>query len=587
MNFANVVPIRRMPAHRPWLTYSVPDTFDISPGSLVSMPLRGKPHLGIVWSIHQFQPAIQTQALNAVYLSSPIMSAWQLRACEIVADRSSTSLGDIVWKLIPKISNRNLIKISSHELINRPDISQAHGSVLWYRDRREVFTKIQEIIGSQLKCPVCIITPTVNDAEEISSLVEAMGRLVVHVHSHMPPSIYAEWYERIRSGQPIVAVGNISAVLLPYTQTPIIILDQEEHHAHKQTSQSPYYDSREVLRSLNLPLHITTPAPSLTLFQQQSLIIPHPPAHRILVSLHGPKPSPLFSEQSLDILDAVQSQNRTLVCITPRRGYASITTCRSCGTNLTCPTCARNITIFRGPADEARCRSCQTSIALSFHCQKCGSSDWSFHGYGIEQTVSALQKLRPNLTIAPLVRPDVPVDIAVDTYQAYLMLRKIKRLGAIVVTSGDSLLTAPDFSIAERAWQFLARMQTEAPAIPVVVQTFEPESLFWQRWLHGDDQTWYQDELQQRERFNVPPFAQQWIISFRGNIQLVKQKEAELRTMYPRQLTIQPLPLRASTIATHRLLLTFIDVQLVHSIPWMILFPLPWHIDKHPTSWLD
>lgn len=586
MTFVDVVPVRRMPADRPWLTYAVPEDLTIAVGFLVTIPLRGRPVLGVVWNIHSQEPSMKTQNVSVVHFSSPLISAWQRRVCEVMARTGSTSLGDVLFRIVPKLTARNLQKKLPGKLVEKKTQTTRDIDVHWYRSRTEALSLIEKKLREASES-IVIVTPTNDDAEELVRLSEQQGRTAAHIHSQLAPTIYAEWYNRVRNGEALVIVGGVSALSMPFTQTPQIILDQEEHHAHKQSSQSPYYDHRVIVDQLNTVVTKTTPAPGLATWQQKELTPPPFAAKRKVVSLHGPKVGPLLSQAVMDVIDECNENNKKVLCVSPRRGYASTTACRSCGTALTCPTCNRTASVFRGLADEARCHSCQTSIPLRTTCQKCGSSEWAFQGYGIEQTASVLQRLRPEITVTPMADQTIEFDVAVDTYQAYRTVRHIKNIGAVILISGDSLLSSPDYSVAERAWQYLARLQAEAPTIPLYVQTFEPESLFWQRWLYGDDQAWYTDELAQRQRLHVPPFQTQWIASWRGEKTEVTKKITELNTTYSQSIAVRSLPEQKKSAAKHRLLLQFKQPESASSFPWTKLFPLPWHLDQYPTSWLD
>lgn len=591
MMFAQVVPIRRMPADRPWLTYLIPDGLEVVVGSLVSIPLRNSRIIGVVWEITDRQPAkMKIQSIRSVLFLRPIITAWQKRVIEILADTGSTSLGDVLWRVIPKLSAgrlTKLLKIQSHVNSNIERSRTGDGSFFWYRRRVDALDNLALQIDKSRHNYLAIVTPTTDDALEIVKLSEKLGRIAVHLNSKLSPTEYLSWYVRVLNNEPLVLVGNVFILALPFFQPPALFFDQEEHHAHKQTAQSPYYDTRSVFSILTAPVNITTPAPSIQRYRLQRPTIPPAPVQRSIISLHGPTQGPLVSEELLTSIDDAQQKGQRVICISPRRGFASYTACRACGSPLICPKCGRAATLFRGLADEARCQSCQTTLPLSATCKKCGSSQWSFHGLGVEQTTNALRHLRPLLNISPVVRQDILSDVAVDTYHAYRQIRSLPQVATVAIISGDSLLSLPDFSVAERAWQYLARLQAESVTAQILVQTWQPESTFWQRWLHGDDRAWYDDELHQRQRLKVPPYVSQWIASYRGADSLVNDKIHELKSRYHQLLQVKSLPIHRRQPSLNRLLITFASPAKEIELPWKTVFPLPWHLDRHPTSWID
>ncbi len=587
MSFANIIPIRRMPADRPWLTYRVPDELKVMPGMLVTIPLRGRGILGVVWSLEPDQSSqYKIQDITAIHFSYPLMTKFQMQVCDIMADTGAVSLGTVLFSMLPKITLRSYKKIFSTELPEQKKnlATPAIAEHLWYRDRREGLTWLQKQTASNKNSSTLIITPTVQDIKEIISIIEASGQSCCEVDADITPTAFAKIYQRVLCGEQLVIIGTLKALALPWPKLPHIILDQEEHHAHKQTAQHPRYDARVVLRVLSQPWSYTTPAPSLITWSQQAIQAPTP-FERQLTSLQRPGAFSWLTDETITLIEDCIANKKTVICIAPRRGYASASVCKSCGTAQTCPTCGQRTALFRGTNDQAVCHFCKTSVSLHVICPVCQSTNWTVRGLGLEQVVALSQERWPEATVTPIVSSDVPADIAVDSYLAYHQIRKIKNVGAIIVVSGDSLLSLPDYSTAERAWQYLARLQAESPHVPMIVQTFNPEHTFWQRWLHGDDQTWYTSELADRQRLHLPPSVTQWVAHYHGDEKVFHTVEQELIKKYTGRLDIRPLP--NSRQRSQRLLLTFTDAKLVDQLPWLELFSNDWQLDKFPQSWLD
>ncbi|MEK7537808.1 MAG: hypothetical protein AAB619_02460 [Patescibacteria group bacterium] len=592
MTYANVVPLRRLPPDRQWFTYRVPSNLKVAPGSLVTVPFRRQALLGVVWSLTDLSPAgYAIQPVSAVHLKQPVMTAWQRQTCQLVAATGATSLGDVLFGALPKLSLSTYQRLvnTDHAAVPATVTGATSRSFFWYRDRRSALEWISTWADRQGRIPAVVIVPTVQDAEEISGWLNTTGRRVAVVHAAIPPTTHAEVYRRVLSGQPFLAVGTLRALTLPFHGPPGVLLDQEEHHAHNQTAQPPRSDVRIVLESLRLPYASTTPAPRVSTVIRRRPVPPPPAGDRQLVSLDRPGGVNWITDEVAAVVDQALDRKHRIVCIAPRRGYASTTRCRSCGYVQTCPTCQRRVALFRGTVDEAICRYCRQTVSLHLTCPRCRNQEWSVQGLGLEQVAAVWQRRWPSALVAPVVNALVPADIAVDSYLAYHQLRGLPQLGPVVIICGDSLLNLPDYATSERAWQFLARLQAEHPAVPIIVQTFNPDHVFWQRWLHSDDQAWYKDEIAERKRLRLPPFAIQWIARNRESLDEVEQTRQRLTRSYPAILETRLLPplSRPARRATHRLLLSFATAAQARRFPWRREFPPPWQVDQYPQSWLD
>ncbi len=592
MTFAQVVPVRRMPINRPWLTYLIPDDTYLEAGDLVTIPLQKRQVLGVVWELSDLAPGLANiQKVVNVILDKPLMTPWQRQVCQVLAASGSVSLGDVLYSVLPKISLANYRKIfAAYKASKKIESvsSPAKDEVFWYADRVQAINWLIERASHHRSVSQVVICPTIADIEDLTAQAETHGLTCQTVHSTITPAAYAKICQRARQGEPLLIIGTLRALSLPFTGLPLITLDQEEHPGHKQTAQHPRYDTRDILNQLGRPYAATTSAPTLALYQRRPLTPPATTSNRLLISLNHPEKFNWLSEEMITVVDQALTTPGRVVCIGPRRGYASTSRCRSCGYIQVCPSCGQRVTIFRGTVDDAHCGFCQRKISLQVACPRCHGTDWTVRGLGIEQITSLIKQRWPAASVAPVVNPAVSADIAVDSYQAYHHLRAIKNLSAVIIVSGDSLLNIPDYSTAERAWQYLARIQAEVPATKFLIQTFAPDQPFWQRWLQADATAWYRHELTERQRLSLPPFTVQWIARYRGQPAIFDQVFNSLAAEKRAGWTVTKLPPLKSTINTvWRLLLTFPQQTDAKNFPWLKFFPTPWQLDRHPISWRD
>lgn len=586
MTIAHVVPLRRLPSDVPWFDYLVPNGHVVERGQFVTVPFRHQQLRGVVWSF-----AAETSIANLAtiaHVESERLTDWQLRVIDALV-AAGGSAGSIITSAIPKILRRPRgTSPSQARRTASPSRPLPPPPTWWYRDRAEAAGWIQDWAVEQTASSSIILTPTVEEADRFVTQLTAAGLPAYAVHALTTAAAYRHTYQ-LASQQPLVIIGTWKALLLPFKSPPRILIDQEEHSAHKQTLQYPRYDVRRIVQQLDLQPVVTTPASSINWFHTHHPVPPPDDRPRQLGSLGTPGSHQWLSSPAQDLLTAAHDQHCQLVCIVPRRGFASLITCNDCGHVLECRQCHRQLTLRRSANHTAQCSWCQHRQPLPSECPACHGTRWAFRGLGPEQFVEVLTKFAPDLIAVPAVNRAVDATVYVDTYHAVRYLTDVPKLAGIIVVSGDSLLNIPDPTASERAWQYLNRLQAAAPRVPLIVQTFQPETDYWQRWLDHNDAAWYQHEVQERQRLQLPPFTEVWLVRYNGpdREQTVASKLHELLLHHRATCTIQRLPDTVTPQRTTAKLLISSSRSLRELIDVPNEFPAPWQVDMSPGSWLD
>ncbi|MBI5466789.1 MAG: hypothetical protein HY975_01060 [Candidatus Kerfeldbacteria bacterium] len=586
MTVARVIPLRRLPSDVPWFDYLVPDGQTVQRGQFVDVSFRRRPLRGVVWSMadQSVFPHLETiQHIHEHWLTD-----WQLAAIEaLIAEGGSPA--SIVASTVPPTGRRPRRTIPSRSTKSGRPASHSVPTerTWWYRERAQIVRTILDW-ASALSTSGIILTPTLEDADTLVEYLNRAGVPARAVHGQTTSPTYRETYALIQT-TPLVVVGTWKALLLPFHEPPAILIDQEEHPAHKQSLQYPRYDTRRIVSHLNIQPIATTPAPSISWFYAHHPTPPIDERPRELGALGVPGSSHWLSSRVQDLVTTAHQKNQQLVAIVPRRGFARLIACRDCGWVLACEQCYKLLTLRRDATHHVTCSWCSHHQSIPSQCPSCQGTRWSYHGLGPEHFVDILSTFNPNITAVPAINPAVDATVYVDTYQAVRSVADLPRLAGILVISGDSLLNIPDPVAAERAWQYLNRLQATAPAIPLVVQTFQPDSDFWQRWVSHGDAAWYEHEIQDRRRLQLPPFVETWLVRYAGpNFeQTIVSKLHELTTHHGASCTVKRLPDAVSPQRTVGRLLITSTQPLRDQFDVPNEFPPPWQVDMSPSSWLE
>lgn len=580
MAVAQVIPLRRLPRQRPWLDYDIPQHLNLQVGHLVTISLREKQQLGVVWNIVPSSDVESRLPILDLASPSPLITPWQR---QIVTALEPQVLGDVASLLqhaLPDWPKRKRTDdgIPLEKVIDSPSWT-GDVQTWWYRQRSHIVDRILGWVRFDKHRPSLIISPTHEDVDRVADACRSDGQDILVVDSRLTPAQYRQAYVRVLSGQAPLVIGTDQAALLPFPQPPRVLFDQEEHAAHRPQGW-PKWDVLNVLTTMT-DVVVTSPAPSLQWVHRYQLPAPDPDHRRILVSLDQPKSSPWLTPDVITLLEQATSDHRVAI-IVPRHGYAGAITCEQCGLAVDCPVCHHRASLHGQPPAPVVCAACGQTSALPATCPRCSGANWKFGLIGQDRVIELIQRL--GFSAGPISGDCSSV---VGTYQAYREL-SADRLAAVVLLHGDALLNWPDFSAEERAWHYLARLQA-AVDTPVVVQTYSPDLPFWQRWRSGDDQAWYQHEWTNRERLRLPPTVDHWLVELTepANATAARDMQQRLQAEFGSTLTLQSLPPKRTAGGTiHRFTITAPLGTLATMTKWANLFPTPWRIDTQVTSWL-
>lgn len=583
---AHIIPLRRTGSIHDWFTYRLPEGMDVQPGQQVAIPFLRQTVTGLVWDTGLPPTHLKRlKTIKAVLNQASLISAWQQHTINTVAAQTLTPISLLVNRIIPETSTRTPTIATTtkfHPLTPLPKSTDP--KVWWYRDRLAVRQRIAEWISTRSIQPRLVLVPTIEEALVIAEI--AGDSTVACITSKTTPADYRQAYLDILEGKVSQIIGTQRAIFLPFSSPPEILIDQEEHPAHKQLRQYPKLDISRLVPSLGCPWLITSPAPSVEFtYRHQTVLDEAPPtAGRQLLRLDQPRSVPWITPE-LETILTDRLANQSVALIVPNRDFAQSVTCTDCGWQLACLYCQRILGLKRSSQDRVECAFCHHVTPLTTHCPRCQSVSWRFSGLGLRRMSEELPSAFPTINFSTSWPPIGQAAVWIGTYQLYQQLPRRDDWRAIAILSGDSLRAWPDFSADERAWQYLARLQSYAPTTPIVVQTFHHQDPFWQRWLHADERAWYRAEFQNRESLHLPPNFAEWILTPRSAKAKIENCTSWLNTLS--DITTEVLPSRGRLPKRILVRSKRSGVNLLTTIPFDQLSRQDWHIDTFPRSWIE
>jgi primosomal protein N' (replication factor Y) len=361
-------------------------------------------------------------------------------------------------------------------------------------------------------------------------------------HSELTPRTRARNWAAIASGEAHVVIGARSALMLPYADLGLIVVDEEHDQAYKQ-DEGAHYHARDmaVVRGhlAKIPVVLSSATPSIETEvnarrgRYQRIALPSrfggqhmPQIEPIDLRVEGPERGRFIAPRLAEaVLQSMERREQALLFLN-RRGYAPLTLCRACGHRFACNICDAWLVDHRF-RKRLVCHHCGFSMPRPDVCPQCQAEEsLAAIGPGVERLQEEVASLFPQartmvlssdlITSIEAMRSELNeiaegrVDIIIGT-QLVAKGHHFPRLNLVGVVDADLGLGNGDPRAAERTFQLLnqviGRAGREAGRGVGYLQTHQPQHPVMRALISCDREAFYQSEIEARERTGYPPFG--------------------------------------------------------------------------------
>jgi primosomal protein N' (replication factor Y) len=400
---------------------------------------------------------------------------------------------------------------------------------------------IKEVIAEE-KQALFLLPEIALTTQLIERLKVAFGEQIIPYHSRLNDRERSAIWKRVYQGHPIV-LGARSALLLPFKDLGLIVVDEEHDASYKQHDPAPRYNARDAAVMLghlqDIPVLLGSATPSM---ESKRNVSTGGFGHALLTSrFHDVQLPGLhiidmkkaysaggvvehFSKDALERIQANLDKKKQILVFQNRRGYSSLARCKVCGWTAECIKCDVSLT-YHKVFHNLRCHYCGYKEPIPHACPDCGHTHIDYTGLGTQKIEDDLAVHFPDANIGRMdldtargqvareeiimKMEDGEIDILVGTQMVTKGL-DFERIGLVVVPHVDQLLYYPDFRTNERAYQTLmqvgGRAGRKGEQGEVVLQTFSPDHRVLQTLVNGNVEAFYKMEEAERKQFNYPPF---------------------------------------------------------------------------------
>ena len=548
MYIVNIIPISKS-VSKDTLSYFSEKKTEI--GSVIKISLRNKVSLGIVVSSEDLRN-LKASIKKADFKMKKIDSSTSFRpflpefieATRKASEYYVSSHGMVLNSLIPATILQNPKEISRVEtkkqkqknpFLKSSEIFAIEDMLL------ERISRYKNIIREEFAkgFSVFICAPTVNDIEYISSAVErGLEEYVYTLHNYLSKKkIISTWNEICGQKRPIVIISTGKFFSIPRGDIKTIIIEKENSSFYKSEGR-PFLDIRkfaeffakemdanvilgdDVLRIETLWRHREG-----EIFEAGHIKTRY--ANRIEVLVEDlskdkeNKEFKIFGDELDKEIKNLGREKEKLFLFTLRRGLSPIVVCADCGASVKCNNCEYPVILYEEKNKrQLKCNLCGKKREVDKKCAICNSWKLNLLGVGIDLVE---KKIREKYKDIPLFKIDsgsvkTPKEVSrimksfndsdfgilLSTEMGLNYIKNEVQYSAII--SLDSLFSIPNFYMGEKIFSIINQIRLFTKK-KFIIQTRNPNNNLIGLAADGNIGNFYQYEIENRKKFDYPPFV--------------------------------------------------------------------------------
>ncbi len=430
-----------------------------------------------------------------------------------------------------------------HDTFKEKDVVLLHG--VTSSGKTELYIHLIDFVLKKGEQVLYLVPEIALTTQLTVRLQKVFGGKVIIYHSKFSDNERVDLWKRVLNDpSPCVVIGARSSLFLPFSKLGLVVVDEEHESSYKQFDPAPRYNARDcaiVLASMHgarTLLGSATPSVEtyykatggryglVTLSERyEGVELPAIEVIDMIEERRRTRSASPFSPELVRKAREAVGRGEQAIFFLNRRGYAPVAVCRQCGYVPKCQNCDVSLTYHRR-AGEMVCHYCGATYRMPSICPSCKEPAVEVHGYGTERIEDVVAATFPDTKIS---RMDLDTTRNKDGYDNIInefssgksqilvgtqMVTKgldFDRVSIVGVLNADALVNFPDFRAAERAFNMLEQVAGRAGRRNarglVVVQTTQPEHPVISYLRAHDYLGFYAHELDERRRFNYPPFT--------------------------------------------------------------------------------
>ncbi|MGP5533278.1 primosomal protein N' [Psychrobacter celer] len=437
--------------------------------------------------------------------------------------------------------------------------------------KTEVYLQVMQAILEAGK-QVLILVPEIGLTPQTRArFASRFATDIVLLHSGMNNTHRLQGWQDCRTGHAQIIIGTRSAVLYPFADLGLIVVDEAHDGSYKQQDTLRYHAADVALYrgvQYNIPVILGTATPSLEhlkLVDDGKLI-----ECQLSTRPGNAKPAPMqlidarlqsTHQQTTDdgarydtgltdamigaIRQTLEAGDQVLVFLN-RRGYAPVLLCEACGWQADCPRCDAHLTVHYSRQNSSnaylKCHHCDWQAYIPAVCPDCGSQNLDAKGIGTTRLSENLHAIFANPQTSKVLYPIIQIDrdttrrkdsweniyqrinqgdpaILVGT-QMVAKGHHFPNVTLVCLPNADRGFLSADFRSPEHTAQLMIQVAGRAgrgdKAGRVLIQTLQPDNALLLKLVKDGYLSFARDLLQERKMMGLPPYTHAALIRCEG-----------------------------------------------------------------------
>lgn len=431
--------------------------------------------------------------------------------------------------------------------------------------KTQIYSKLIEQYIQQGKQVLYMLPEIALTAQVIRRLQIHFGGHIAIYHSKFNANERVEIWNKIKSGETKAVLGARSALLLPFKDLGLIIVDEEHDTSYKQQEPAPRYHARDTAiyyaSLFNAKVLLGSATPSIESYYNCSLnrygLVKlserygnsEMPEIEIIDTKNvvtKPNERVILTPELRSEIEKSLKEKKQVILFKNRRGYSPYMICSVCGWIPHCRNCDVTLT-FHKAKNKLVCHYCGTDYPVMYTCVACGSHQFNQKNFGtekIEETIAAefsdartarmdydsVKGKHDHDTLIKLFEQN-RIDILVGTQMVVKGL-DFEHVNLVGILDADGILNFADFRVNERAFQLMEQVSGRAGRRDVkgkvLIQLANVHHPVLQLVKDHDYESLYKLEIENRRNFFYPPFSRIIKIVFKHKESATAEEAAHL-----------------------------------------------------------
>jgi primosomal protein N' (replication factor Y) len=497
--------------------YLIPPAITLRRGMRAEVEFRKEKKIGIAVGFKDLSPHMILKPILNVLDNSPILNEDNIRFATYLSKIYPYALGEFLFMMLPPYLKK-IKKLSTIEEVPIEDFTfslhkRRSNPILFIKANTfsERYSLWREKINKSLKSGSTLICfPQLSYLNEAKKILRKDFSDLIIIHSQQKEKeLYLNW---MKSRKRSLILGTRVSLFYYPSDVNLIIVEDENNPCYFQ-EEKPFYHLLDIAFALHriksFTLVLSGDYPSLQTYNlikmkkvrmiEENKYVPNIK----VVNIEGYKKkviSPILGE----LLRKNMENNKRVVLIWNKKGFAPILSCSACGYTYKCDSCSGFLRLSL-KENEGVCPYCGKKKVIPNVCKECKKGYIKSLGVGVERLAMILKRFFPDIRIDRWEDKTSDTRIAVSTSKILTHLYEEKEFDIGFVLDVDFLLSRLDYEATFSTFLYLQKLALFFPE-GIYVFTRNKSHYFFDS-LERSWRGFYGRELSLRKKLELPPFG--------------------------------------------------------------------------------